>query len=320
MSSERTLVVSITGGHKAAQPWVAALRARLSGWTVVPQGQERDPSIVRHLVTWRHPHGSLAIYRNVRAVFSLGAGVDHLISDPHLPAVPIVRIVDPDLTARMSEWVMLQVLRHHRQSARYDRQQAAAEWSDDDTQPAARDVRVGVMGLGVLGRDAALKLAMMGFDVAGWSRTAKTVPGIATYTGDAERTAFLRRTQILVVLLPLTRGTRGILDAALFGALARDGHCGGPVVLNAGRGGLQNEADILRCLDDGTLKAVTLDVFDTEPLPAESRLWSHPGVTVTPHNAAVSNPDAIADRIAGQILADERGEPLQDVVDGARAY
>ena len=320
MASQPTLVIAVGGGHKAAQPWVEAFAERLPGWTVAPQGAEADPAIVRHLVSWRHPHRSLAVYTGARAIFSLGAGVDHIIADPELPPVPIVRIVDADLTARMSEWVMLHVLRHHRQATRYESQQAATTWSDDDWQPAARDVRVGVMGLGVLGRDAAVKLATIGFDVAGWSRTGTTIPGIACFAGPEQQRAFLERTQILVVLLPLTPATRGILDAALFGELARDGHCGGPIVLNAGRGGLQIEADILRSLDDGTLKAVTLDVFETEPLPATSRLWSHPGVTITPHNAAISNPDAIADRIARQILAYERGEPLQDVVDPARAY
>ena len=319
-STEPTLVVAVAGGHKATQPWVEAFATRLPGWRVVSQGAEPDPVRVRAVVAWRHPPGTLMAYPGLQAVFSLGAGVDHLISDPDLPNVPIVRVVDPDLTARMSEWCVLHVLRHHRQAARYERQQADKLWDDDERQPAARDVRVGVMGLGILGQDAALKLKTLGFDVAGWSRTPKSVPGLATFSGDAGRDDFLARTQILLVLLPLTPATRGILDTALFRILARDGHLGGPVVLNAGRGGLQNEADILRCLADGTLKAVTLDVFATEPLPETSPFWTHPGVTITPHNAAVSNPDAIADRIAGQILGMTRGEPLQDVVDPARAY
>ena len=315
-----TLVVAVAGGHKATQPWVEAFGARLPGWRVVSQGAESDPAGVRAVVAWRHAPGSLVAYRGLQAIFSLGAGVDHLLSDPGLPDVPIVRVVDPDLTSRMSEWCVLHVLRHHRQVARYERQQAEKLWDDDDTQPAAKDVRVGMMGLGVLGQDAARKLQTMGFDVAGWSRTPKSVPGLDTFAGDAGREAFLARTQILVVLLPLTPSTRGILDAALFHTLARDGHLGGPVVLNAGRGGLQNEADMLRCLGDGTLKAATLDVFDTEPLPATSPFWTHPGVTITPHNASVSNPAAVADRIAGQIRGMARGEPLDDVVDPARAY
>ena len=136
MAPRPTLVIAVGGGHKASQPWVEAFAARLDGWVVVPQGAEADPATVRHLVSWRHPHRSLAVYTGARAIFSLGAGVDHIIADPDLPPAPIVRIVDPDLTARMSEWVLLHVLRHHRQVTRYERQQAAATWSDDDWQPA----------------------------------------------------------------------------------------------------------------------------------------------------------------------------------------
>lgn len=318
--AERTFVVAVEGGPDITQPWVEAFRARLHGWTVLPLDEVSDPTGVRFVVAWRHPRGALTQFGGLRAVFSLGAGVDHLLSDPQLPEVPIARVVDPDLTGRMSEWAVLHVLARHRQQARYRRQQRDKVWDDDLRQPAARDVRVGVMGLGVLGSDAARKLQVIGFNVAGWSRTLKTVAGIRTFAGERELDGFLAHAQILLVLLPLTPVTRGILNARLFGKLARDGHLGGPVVLNAGRGGLQVEADILRCLDDGTLHAVTLDVFETEPLPTESPLWHHPGVTITPHNAAVSNYDAIADLIKAQVEACERGEPLNHLVDRVREY
>ncbi len=315
-----SLLVALGGGHKEQQPWVESLQARLPHWHVVPLGGAVDPRAVRYVAAWKAPPGVWTGLTGLEAIFSLGAGVDHLLGDPALPSVPVVRVVDPDLRDRMSEWVVLHVLGHHRQTARYARQQRDRVWDDDLAQPAAKDVRVGLMGLGVLGADAAAKLQVMGFDVAGWSRSPKTLPRLRSYAGAAELDAFLAHSQILVVLLPLTPDTRNILDAGLFGKLARDGHLGAPVVLNAGRGGLQNEADILRCLDDGTLHAVTLDVFDTEPLPHASPLWGHPGVTVTPHNAAVSSPIAIADFIAGQIMARERGEPLRHVIDRTRNY
>ena len=306
-------------GDQGARAWVEAFRARLPGFEVAPLGEESGEP--RYVAAWKHPPGALTRFRELRAIFSLGAGVDHLMADARLPAgVPIVRVVDPDLTARMSEWVCLHVLVHHRQARRYARQQEESRWDDDPGQPAARAVRVGVMGLGVLGRDAAAKLAGLGFDVAGWSRTPREVPGIATFAGAAGLDPFLARTSILVVLLPLTPETRGILSAGLFRKLAPGGHLGGPVLINAGRGGLQDEADIVRCLDDGTLRAATLDVFEREPLPLESALWRHPCVSVTPHNAAISNPDAIADFVVAQIMAHERGEPLRHVVEPARGY
>jgi glyoxylate/hydroxypyruvate reductase A len=170
------------------------------------------------------------------------------------------------------------------------------------------------MGLGVLGADAARKLKVMGFDVAGWSRSPKNLDGIVTFSGDDGLASFLARTDILVSLLPLTAETRGILNEALFAKLARDGRLGGPILVNAGRGGLQGEADIIASLDDGTLKAATLDVFETEPLPADSPLWTHPAVTVTPHNAAASEANAISAYIAEQIRRFESGEPLENVV------
>ncbi len=316
-----TLLVSVGHKRRDAEPWLASFARRLPHLSVAALGDDVDRGRIRYVAAWKHPHGALADLPALDAIFSLGAGVDHLLADTTLPPrVPVARVVDPDLTARMSEWVLLHVLGYHRQAERYRRQQAESRWADDPGQPAARAVRVGVMGLGVLGVDAAAKLALLGFDVAGWSRSPRDVPGIACFSGEGALEFFLGRTDILVVLLPLTPETTGLLDAGLFARLARDGRLGGPILINAGRGGLQREADILRCLDDGTLKAATLDVFEREPLDRASPLWRHPAVTVTPHNAALSDPEAIADLIAGQILALEAGEPLRHVVDRDRAY
>ncbi len=321
MSAADTLVVACGKSGEEAAPWVQALADRCPRLRVQSIQQPVDPDRVRYAVTWRHPPGSLIGFPHLNAIFSLGAGVDHVLSDPDLPpGVPIVRVVDRDLTNRMSEWVLLHVLIHHRQARLYDWHQAEKMWVDDPHQPAAREVRVGIMGLGVLGIDAARKLQAIGFDVAGWSRTPKTLEDLETYAGAEELDAFLARTQILVVLLPLTPHTRGILDHALFAKLARDSYFGGPILLNAGRGGLQNEADILAALEDGTLRAVTLDVFETEPLPQDSPLWPHPAVTVTPHNAAISSYDTIADFIAGEIQHLEEGGAPRHTVDPARAY
>jgi glyoxylate/hydroxypyruvate reductase len=156
--------------------------------------------------------------------------------------------------------------------------------------------------------------------VAGWSRTPKSVEGFQVYSGEDGLVQFLNRTDILISLIPLTPDTHGILNRSLFEKLARDGALGGPILINAGRGKLQVEADILSCLDDGTLKAATLDVFETEPLPEDSPLWTHPRVTVTPHNSATSEPEATARYIAQQILRYEAGEPFEAVVDRARGY
>jgi glyoxylate/hydroxypyruvate reductase A len=176
------------------------------------------------------------------------------------------------------------------------------------------------MGLGELGRDAARKLAHIGFKVAGWSQSLKAEPGIDCYAGPRGLEAMLARTDILVALLPLTSATRGILNAGLFARLARDGRLGGPVLLNGGRGGLQVEADVVAALDSGVLAAASLDVFEEEPLPASSPLWRRANVYVSPHNAALSAPHAVARYVAAQITAAERGEPLRNLVERAREY
>ncbi len=205
----------------------------------------------------------------------------------------MARVAHPDLTMRVTEYVVLHVLMHHRRQRLYDAQQRERVWRVHD-QPAASEVAVGVMGLGVIGQDVAAALGRIGFKVAGWSRTPKTIAGVEAFHGQAGLDAFLARTEILVCLLPRTRDTEGILNLALFRKLKRDGAAGGAFLINAGRGPLQVDADIVTALDDGTLAGCTLDVFPQEPLPPESPLWTHPKATITPHNAGDISPRVFA--------------------------
>ena len=202
-----------------------------------------DPADVAYACAWKAPHGLLAQFVNLRAIFSLGAGVDDLMGDPALPHIPVARIVDPDLTMRMTEYVVLHVLMIHRRQQLYDAQQRARVWRDHP-QPAAHEVTVGVMGLGELGRDAAEVLTRLGFQVAGWSRTAKAMSGVQNFHGAEGLDAFLARTEILVCLLPHTPATEEVLNLTLLRKLKRDGALGGAYLINAGRGRLQVDADI----------------------------------------------------------------------------
>ena len=312
-----TLLVAINGWDPA--PWIARFKERADGRRVVGAQDAFAPPDIHYAAVWKPQPGLLAQYPNLRAVFNLGAGVDALLADTTLPDVPICRVVNADLTARMSEYIVLNVLMHLRQICAYRALQMQHRWEPIE-QPSARDVRVGMMGMGVLGTDAADILARLGFQVAGWSRSGHPPPSGQSYRGGEELGAFLARTDILVVLLPLTSETKGVLNAELFGALARDGALGGPILINAGRGGLQVEADILACLENGTLKAASLDVFETEPLPVHSRLWSHPAVVITPHVAADSMPDTIVDAIIANIAGFESGETLKDQVSRQSGY
>jgi glyoxylate/hydroxypyruvate reductase len=278
-----------------------------------------DPLEIEYAIVWKPPHGALKGFPNLRAIFSMGAGVDHLTGDPNLPDVPIVRFVADDLTEHMSEYVLHHVLLHHRRHLEYAEQQRRKIWHSLP-QPPARDVRVGVMGCGVLGSNAAAKLAAIGFRTSGWSRSRKSIPGVHCYAGSEEFLTFLGQSDILICLLPLTQQTRGLLGQQLIAAMASDGSLPGRVIVNAGRGALQNEAEILAALDDGALWAASLDVFETEPLPQTSPLWDHPRVVVTPHNAAESNPDALARYVCEQIARLESGGALENVVDRQRGY
>jgi glyoxylate/hydroxypyruvate reductase A len=296
------------------------MEALLPSHEIVMLGEPFDRESIRYALSWRHPPGALKDLPNLRVIVSLGAGVDHLFSDPALPDRPIVRVVDPDLTNRMSEWVVMHALAHLRQLRRYERQQSERVWADDDQQPRASDIQIGVLGLGVMGKDAAVKLKALGFKVAGWSASPKSLAEVACFSGADGLKLLLAQTDILVVLLPLTEATCGIINAPLLSQLNRGGSLGGPILINAGRGGLQVEADLLTALASGALKGASLDVFEREPLPKDSRLWSHPEVYVSPHNAAMSSPKAIASLVARQIEAYERGEPLAHVVDPRRGY
>ncbi|WP_024519073.1 glyoxylate/hydroxypyruvate reductase A [Bradyrhizobium sp. Tv2a-2] len=278
-----------------------------------------DPSEVHYAAVWKPVPGELAAFPNLKVIFNLGAGVDALMADKSLPDVPLVRVAVDDLTNRMMEYVVLHVLMHHRQELYLRDSQAAKRWAPKPQWPAGA-LSVGIMGLGTLGIRSAEVLKTIGFRVAGWSRSPRQVDGVNCFAGAAELDAFLRRTDILVSLLPLTADTRGILNRDIFAKLNHTSPLGAPVLINAGRGGLQNEADILACLVDGTLGAVSLDVFTQEPLPADSPFWTHPKVVLTPHNAADTDPDEISKYVARQIARFETGEALENAVDRGRGY
>jgi glyoxylate/hydroxypyruvate reductase A len=274
-----------------------------------------DPAEIDYALVWRPAPGLLAALPNLKLILSLGAGVDHLLGDPLLPRhLPIVRLVDPHMTAAMSEYVVLQVLRLHRRDLAYRAQQQAKDWRELDQKNAA-DRRVGILGFGELGQDAARKLRALGFDVAGWSRSAKTAAAIETYAGAAGLPRLLARSEILACLLPLTRETEGILNTSTLGLLPR-----GAALVNAARGAHLVEEDLLAALASGHLSAAVLDVFGEEPLPLGHPFWHHPRIVVTPHVAAFTNPATAAPIILDNIRRFEAGQPLLNQVDLARGY
>jgi glyoxylate/hydroxypyruvate reductase A len=308
------ILLALTGIHP--QRWHELLSAERE--VVLEPNGANDPSIA-YAVVWKQKPNLLKSLPNLRVIFSIGAGVDHVFADPGLPDVPIVKIVADNLTQHMTEYVVWRVLDHHRQAMLYRAQQQKKTWHEPQQRVAA-DISVGIMGLGSLGRAAASALLSLGFAVNGWSRSARPMKGVSTYAGEAGLIPFLNATDILVVLLPLTPQTQGIVNYGLLKELRRRNGLGGAVLINAGRGRLQKDADIMRALDDGTLKEASLDVFEVEPLPKTSPLWSHPKVFVTPHAAATSDPAHLVPIMLRQMAAFERGEKLDNLVDREAGY
>jgi len=282
-----------------------------------------DPAAVEYALAWQAPPGELIKFPNLKLIVSVGAGVDHLFRDSNLPDVPIVRYVDPDLTTRMTQYVVLHTLLHVRRMTEHLAQQRRNEWNVL-TEPMPGEVRVGIMGLGHLGQAAAGALQHLGYRLNGWSRSEKSVDGVSCYAGGDGLGPFLAATDILVALLPFTPATKGILNRDIFRQLSTDGQrhqrLPGPVLINAGRGGLQVSGDILTSLDAGELYAASLDVFETEPLDAASPLWSHERIIITPHNAAESAPESITRYFLRQIERLEAGKSLENIVDPAVGY
>jgi len=276
--------------------------------------QVGDPEDIDLALVWGPPAGELKRYPNLKAILSLGAGIDALLQDQTLPDLPLARMVDPSLTQNMADYVLLAALRHHRQFDLFEREQRRSNWAFAFPK-AAQDRKVGVMGLGILGRQAALALHRQGFDVAGWSRSAKSIKGVKTYKGTDQIDSFLARTEILVCLLPLTEETQGILNRALFKKLPR-----GAYLINAGRGAHLVEEELIEAVDSGQLAGATLDVFNEEPLPDHSPLWLHERILITPHVASYCIPKTAAKGVAENIRLASEGKKLKHQVDRSKGY
>lgn len=258
------------------------------------------------------PQGTFQKLGRPKLIQSLWMGVEKLINDPLLPrGVPVARLVDPGMVAAMSETVLAHVLDWHRHHYRYRMQQRAALWRREE-QRMASDRTVGLLGLGELGSDAARKLLALGFNVAGWSRRPKELPGVKCFT---DLPQMLRITDALVCLLPLTPQTQGVLNARTF-AMMRRGGC----VINVARGAHLLVRDLLGALDNGWLAHAYLDVFEAEPLPPKDPLWSHPGITITPHAAALTEPRTAVPKVVDNIERVRRGETPLNLVDFQAGY
>ena len=259
-----------------------------------------------------HPKGALAGLPKLKLIQSLWMGVENIVNDPDLPkGVPVARLIDPGMVAAMGETAIAYVLDWHRHFWCYRQFQKDKVWKRRK-QYLASDRTVGILGLGELGGSIALKLRAMGFNVAGWSRRPKQLEGVHCSTDIDD---VLSRSDALICLLPLTAHTRGILNKDKIQKIKKDG-----CLINLARGGHVVMADLMAALDSGHLAHAYLDVFEPEPLPADSPLWAHPGITLTPHIAALTEPRTSAGKVAENIDCIRRGEVPRNTVDFAAGY
>ena len=307
--------IAIICTNKEPSPWLAALREQDPTLDLQVWPDEVAKQEVTFALCWKHPPGALREYPNLRCICSMGAGVDHLLADPELPAnIPVVRLVDPKLSQAMFEYVSTVTLMYYRGLDVYREQQAQKRWLQQP-QKEMRDLTVGVMGLGELGGDTAQRLAGLGFNVIGWSRSPKQLESVESFAGEQQLPQFLQRTNVLVCLLPLTSDTRGILNSQLFNLLP-DGAC----LINVARGPHLVGEDLLEALDKGKLRIAYLDVFEQEPLPQQHPFWVHPKIMVTPHCSSITDPKSVAPQIIENYRRTENGAPLLHQIDIELGY
>jgi glyoxylate/hydroxypyruvate reductase len=294
--------------------WRRLIASELPDMDVRVWPEVGDPADIEVAAVAGLPRGKLKTFPNLRLIVSLTAGVDMLIGDPELPDVPIVRAADPGGDVMIDEFALLHVLRHHRDLPTFALAQQNCEWLRI-VPKLAHERPVGVMGLGAIGLSVAQTLARHGFDVAGWVRSPREVDGVTIFHGSGQLPAFLKRSEIVVNLLPLTDETKGILNASAFAQMPK-----GASVINLGRGPHIAEADLMAALDSGQLAAATLDVFPTEPLAKDSPLWRHPKITVTPHVSRRIYPSNLAPRVCDAIHRLKTEQPFVHEVDRKRGY
>lgn len=275
-----------------------------------------DPADIEAAVCWnQHDMAELRRYPRLKLIVSMGAGVDHLLRPPGPPpGIPVARLKDHRLTTGMTEFVVLNVLRFHRQDLEYRAQQAERVWNELPA-PDTAQRRIGILGLGELGAASARALLSFGFPVMGWTRTPREIEGVRGFHGAEGLDAMLRQTDILCCLLPLTPQTRGVINARTLALLPR-----GAFVINSARGGHVVDADLLAALDSGHVAAAALDVFEPEPLPKDHPYWGHPRVLVWPHASAITIPSSAAPQVVENLRRAREGRELINLVDFSAGY
>ena len=297
------------------QKWKSVMVDRLPDANIVTEEDDYDPETIDYALFWKQPQGLIKTLPKLKAIFSLGAGVDHVVSSPSLPKeLPVIRLEDAGMADQMVQYHLYAALHFMRDFDVYSAQQAKADWTQHDVARISQ-CRVGVMGLGALGSAVASSLSNLGFSVSGWSRSMKAIEGISTYAGKETLAEFLGQSDILICLLPRTSETENVLNSDTLSSLPK-----GAAIINAARGAMINEADLLRAIDTGHLRGAFLDVAATEPLPESHPFWDHGKIRITPHIAAATRFEESVDQIAENLDRLARGETPRGLVNRETGY
>ncbi|MDN3670886.1 glyoxylate/hydroxypyruvate reductase A [Echinicola jeungdonensis] len=304
--------LAIVSPKRDVLPWVKILEKDAPDIPLQIYPNVDRPEEVKVAMVWQHPIGSLERFSNLELVCSMGAGVDHILGDPHIPEnIPITRIVDPKLTFSMTNYVVMGVLNFHRQIERYQKDQNLKKW--DMSNPEI-PIRVGVLGVGELGGDVLDKLAFMGFEVIGYGNSPKENFRHLYYYGN-QLEEFLQQVNVLICLLPLTPKTKGFLNQSLFEKCKK-----GTYLINVARGSHLVEKDLPVAIEKGYISGALLDVFCNEPLPKEHPFWENPKITITPHIASITNPGAAVPQVITNYYNLIEGKPLLNVINKSKGY
>lgn len=294
--------------------WQNSLAPMIEGIKLVdaahPEAQEAEV-----IMAWDPPEGMIAGLKKLKGVISLAQGVDHILEGKTFPRhLRLARLIDPYMSEAMAEWVMLTTLEYHRDAKAYKEAEARKEWIRLAPKFAG-ETTIAVMGLGAIGAVVAQSLTHMKFNVIGWSKTAKTIPNVQSYTGDGGFQSCLMNADIIVSILPLTKATENIYNAETFAMMKKNS-----AFINAGRGKQVVEDDLIQAIDNGHLCGATLDVMVTEPLPHEHPFWAHPKIDIWPHVSAQTNPSTAGEQVADAIRAIRSDKDPINNVDIARGY
>lgn len=309
------MAIVIVSDFANPQPWISALKKADPKVEVLLHTDLTDYTNVKFALAWNHPPGIFMQFTNLKTISSMGAGVDHLLKDPDIPShIDIVRIIDPRLSQDMFEFALAVIMSRIKNLLHFRENQHQKLWKKK-RYLRMDQVSVGVMGTGVIGHHVATNLQRVGFHVLGWSRSEGQPTAYKKYFGQEQLEEFLKNTDILICLLPLTPDTRGILNKNTLCMLPA-----GAWVVNLGRGPLLVDEDLIKLLDSGHLAGANLDVFHKEPLPEDHPFWAHKKVHITPHVASLTDPDSVAPQIVENYRRTLQNQPLLNLVDRKKGY